>query len=117
MNIDIKDDERMAGVETAWRKTAQFLMPPKLDEDFNDQGGYNIYPACGLGPNKIFNGFASLADYIINQKVVVIDGYAGVFWHKVQASLQACFSDAGLSVNWIRTADLLKPAGEIEKLV
>jgi hypothetical protein len=79
MNIDIKNDKRAAGVETEWRKTAQFLMPAKLDADFNTKGGYNIYPACALGEGKIFNGFDSLAKYIIGQKTVVIDGYAGVF--------------------------------------
>jgi mannose-6-phosphate isomerase class I len=117
MNIDIKDDKQAAGIETGWRKTAQFLMPAKLDEDFNAKGGYNIYPAHKLGAGKIFNGFNSLANYIISQKIVLIDGYAGVFWDKIQASLQACFAEAGLSVNWIKTEDLLKPAEEIEKLV
>ncbi|WPU91679.1 class I mannose-6-phosphate isomerase [Mucilaginibacter sabulilitoris] len=117
MNIDIKNDKRAAKVETELRKTAQFLMPAQLNGDFNTKGGYNIYPACAIGRGKIFNGFNSLAQYIIDQKAVVIDGYAGVFWDKIQEGLQACFAEAGLSVNWIKTADLLKPAQEVEKLI
>ncbi|RYU90522.1 hypothetical protein EWM62_07645 [Mucilaginibacter terrigena] len=116
MNIDIKD-YKAEGVETELRKTSQFLMPAKLPDTFNADGGYNIFPACALGAGKIFNGFHSLAEYIIEQKTVVIDGFVGLFWDTIQARLQHHFTAAGLKVNWINTGTFLKPASEIEKLV
>lgn len=117
MNIDIETYKQSAGVAEGLRKTTQLLMPPKLDASFNAEKGYNVYPTCSLGAGKIFNGFDSLTNYIIGHGTVVIDGYAGVFFDKIQAGLQECFAEAGLRVNWISTASFLKPAAEIEKLV
>lgn len=117
MNIDIKETKQLTGVIDGLRKTSQFLMPATLDDTFNAGGGYNVYPAASLGKGKIFNGFDSLAKYIIQQKTVVIDGYAGVFWDKIQTGLQECFTEAGMSVNWVKTDALLKDTDEIEALV
>ncbi|RFZ86023.1 hypothetical protein DYU05_01830 [Mucilaginibacter terrenus] len=99
------------------RKTSQFLMPDKIGDALKVEGDYNIYPTASLGAGKIYNGFDSLAEYIINKKTVVIDGYGGVFWDKIQANLQDCFDDVGLKVNWIRTSELLKPADVITSMV
>jgi mannose-6-phosphate isomerase class I len=117
MNIDTNDYKQIESVDTEVRKTAQFLMPAKLDDDFNANGGYNVYPTCALGSGKIFNGFDSLAQYIIEQKTILIDGYAGLFWGNIRARLQDYFTETGLKVNWISTESFLKPADEIEKLV
>ena len=91
-------------------------MPPKL-ADFNDGEVYNIYPVTKLAAGKIFNGYASLAKWIIEQKTVTIEGYAGVLWDLVKDALQAEIAAAGLKVNFIETAGYLKPSAEIEKLV
>ncbi|MFD0766013.1 class I mannose-6-phosphate isomerase [Mucilaginibacter lutimaris] len=117
MNIDTKDYMESSGVKTQVRKTSQWLMPPHLDESFDTDGGYNIYPAAPLGAGKIFNGFDSLAKYIISKKTVVIDGFGGILWHKIQTGLQDCFTEAGLSVNWVQTESFLKPVAEVEELV
>ena len=117
MNIDTKDYKQVESVDTEVRKTAQFLMPAKLDDAFNANGGYNVYPTCTLGSGKIFNGFDALAQYIVEQKTILIDGYAGLFWDSIQAKLQDYFTENGLKVNWINTENFLKPANEIEKLV
>lgn len=92
-------------------------MPAKLTDTFNEGGGYNVYPAAALGSGKIFNGFDSLAKYIIGNKTVLIDGYVGVFWDRIQNGLENCFAEQGLAVNWIHTADHLKPTDEVNKLV
>jgi mannose-6-phosphate isomerase class I len=98
------------------RKTTQYLMPPTLP-DFNDGDVYNIYPVTVLEAGKIFNGYASLAQWIIKQKTVVIDGYAGVLWDATKNALQAEIKQAGLKVNYVEMANYLKPTTEIEKLV
>ncbi len=98
------------------RKTTQYLMPNKLD-DFNDGEVYNIYPVTKLDDGKIFNGYTSLAKWIIAQKTVVIDGYVGVLWDLTQEALKKELEWAALKVNFIETAKYLKPEVEIEKLV
>lgn len=99
------------------RKTSQFLMPIKMDGDFIAEGAYNIYPFCSLGENRIFNGYSSLSEWIIKQKVVIIDGYVGVFWDKIQRAIHQQIVGMGLTVNWIETASYLKPASDVELLV
>ncbi|MEP6610760.1 MAG: class I mannose-6-phosphate isomerase [Mucilaginibacter sp.] len=104
-------------MELQLRKSSQFLMPVKLNRSATIEGTYNIYPAQPIGENKIFNGYESLAKWIIEQKTVIIDGYAGVFWDKVKSMLQKQIEAEGLKVNWIDTAAFLKPVSEIETLV
>lgn len=105
-------------VSTAeFRKTQQFLMPARLDPSDRSTEAYNVYPSAGLGSGKIFSGFDSLAGYIVRQKTVVIDGYAGIFWNRIQTGLQRCFDDLGYTVNWIRTDAFLKPEAEVDDLI
>lgn len=103
--------------EITLRKSSQFLMPVKLNQDTAIAGIYNIYPACSLGGNKIFNGYGSLSKWIIEQKTVIIDGYAGVFWDMVKSMLQRQMAAENLTVNWIDTSAFLKPVSEIETMV
>lgn len=91
-------------------------MPVQLTETGLAQA-YNIYPYHSVGDQKIFNGYDTLAEWIIGQKTVIIDGYVGVFWDAIQAALQQCFDTAGLTVGWVQTTDLIKTSSEIEDLV
>jgi mannose-6-phosphate isomerase class I len=117
MNIDTKGLNQMASTDSDLRKASQLLLPSRLEDVLTEGGGYNIYPTAALGPGKISNGFDSLAKYILSKKTVVIDGYGGLFWDKIQANLQDCFTDAGVTVNWINTEDFLNPSDEIDGLV
>ncbi|HEY9534166.1 MAG TPA: hypothetical protein VIQ77_06500 [Mucilaginibacter sp.] len=98
------------------RKTTQYLMPDKLN-DFNDGEVYNIYPVTKLAEGKIVSGYASLAKWIAEQKTVIIDGYAGVWWGLVKNALKAELEKNGLTVNFIETSKFLKPSTDIETLV
>jgi len=99
------------------RKSTQFQMPKKLEGAIAPEGVYNIYPVCALGSNRVFNGYASLAAWIIEQKVVVIDGYAGIFWNEVKEKLNQQILAKGLTINWVVTVDYVKSPEEIEALV
>ncbi|MBO9153454.1 class I mannose-6-phosphate isomerase [Chitinophaga sp. GCM10012297] len=79
--------------------------------------GYDINPFHSLAGGKIFNGYASLAEWIKERKSVRIDGFVGVFWKEVRQLLDEQFRHAGLSVKWTETAGYLKPSAEIEKMV
>jgi mannose-6-phosphate isomerase class I len=107
---------RLTETDARLRKTTQYLMPAHLPKQPAVEEGYNIYPVCALGNKKIFNGYASLADWIAGQKIVRIDGYVGVFWEKLQESINLCLMEKGLTANWINTADYLKSAADIEEL-
>ncbi|EDM33999.1 ROK family member transcriptional repressor [Pedobacter sp. BAL39] len=117
MTYEIDELNQEVTLKNDWRKTTQYLMPPKLKPIANANEEYQVYPTCSLGSGKIFNGFETLSKYIIGQGVVMIDGYAGIFWDRIREGLQQCFTDAGLSVNWIDTADFLKPTGLVDELV
>jgi mannose-6-phosphate isomerase class I len=103
--------------EVLFRKSSQLLMPVKLNSLGTEKDEYNIYPACSLGRGKIFNGYDSLGQYIAGKKTVIIDGYAGIFWNRIQGSLNKYFAKRGLTVNWVQTSEYLKPAEVIEALV
>ncbi|PAW92380.1 hypothetical protein CKK33_02270 [Mucilaginibacter sp. MD40] len=117
MNIDTIELKLQQLTYPELRKTQQYLMPARLTGDSVQHNGYDIYPVAPLGAGKIFTGFDTLAAYIIKSKTVLIDGFGGVFWDKVQQELQSCFNDKGLSVNWIYTETFLKEASEIHTLV
>lgn len=95
------------------RKTRQAVMPKRI----NESTGYTIYPSHSLGNGKIFNGYASLCDWITEQKVVVIDGYAGVFWDSLQAGIGAELLMRGIQVKWHKAESYLKPEQEIDQMV
>ncbi|QHS54332.1 hypothetical protein GWR56_01780 [Mucilaginibacter sp. 14171R-50] len=99
------------------RKTAQLLMPAKLTTEAVAGEEYNIYPVCKLGDNKIFNGYDALAGWVIKQKTVVIDGYAGILWDKVKTGLEQHIALKGFSINWVETTQYLKPEAEVDTLV
>ncbi len=99
-----------------FRKTSQFLMPVSSNNNI-EQDEYNIYPVCSLGGGKIFNGYHSLAQYIIEKQTVIIDGYVGVLWDIIRTLLSEYFIADGLTVNWVETSAYLKSQHEIEALV
>ena len=99
------------------RRTSQFLMPVRLNNNNITQDEYNVYPVRSLGGGKIFNGYHSLAQYIIGKKTVIIDGYAGVLWDTIKTALNEYFIADGLTVNWIETSAYLKPAQVVETLI
>lgn len=104
-------------VKASLRKSSQAIMPVKINPNTIAEGAYNIYPVCSLGGNKIFNGYASLAKWIIKQKTVIIDGYAGIFWDDIESAIHQLIVNEGLTVNLVKTAAYLKPVSEIGSMV
>jgi mannose-6-phosphate isomerase class I len=115
MNPDLK----VRPVETSetLRKTSQHLMPMQILNRQDVKDGYNIYPTCALGDQKIFNGYSSLAKWIVSQKTVVIEGYVGLFWDKIEEAINKCLAEEGLTVRWINTSDYIKAPADIDVLI
>ena len=75
----------------AWRKSSQGLMPQNSPAILIDEGDYNIFPFHSLDEGKIFTGYSSLADWIIRQKTVAIDGFGGNDWSAIRQNLSISF--------------------------
>ena len=101
----------------SWRKSSQSLMPSSICTNANKNGEYNIYPYHSLGAGKIFSGYASLAAWMMQHKVVLIDGYIGNDWTAIRENLDLVFSDNKISVLWYEASAFLKQEREIEELV
>ena len=99
----------------AVRKTSQSTLPQHLDR--TSLNSYDMCPFHGIGTGKIFRGYNTLADWIVAQKTVMIDGFTGVFWDEAKQELEAAFAERDLKVNWILTDDHLKSASAIQEMV
>ncbi|GHV22072.1 transcriptional regulator [Clostridia bacterium] len=99
----------------SWRKTEQFLAPPKATSSL--AGQYDIYPAFPLGNGKIQEGIASLSQWIAAQKTVVIDGYAGVFWDHFVEQIGAELNRQGKQVRWLHVETALRSPEEIDEMI
>lgn len=115
--MEVKNNVQETAVINKWRKSGERILPEKIDHFNQPENGYNLYPVHPLGSNKIFNGYPSLASWIIEQETVIIDGYIGVFWQEVELLLQQEFEKKNVKVNWIRFSDHIKPTHEVAQLV
>jgi mannose-6-phosphate isomerase class I len=79
--------------------------------------GYDIYPVFHLPDGAIHEGFASLAQRLLKEKTIILDGYTGVFFETIRARLNAWFLDAGIRVSWHDVSQHLLPESEIDILV
>jgi mannose-6-phosphate isomerase class I len=98
-----------------WRETQQYLMPAQ--KPTAAPGGYDLYPAHPLGEGLIQAGCAGLAREFLKQRVVLLDGYQGVFFGDLRARLQPFFDAAGATVNWLDVSSALKSPAEIDWLI
>jgi len=103
-------------IEEPMRKTEQEIMPAFIKEISKPQG-YDIYPYFALGEKQVFNGYAALADYIMRQKTVVVDGYVGVYWNLFIRSLKKALESRKLRVHIIDTASFLKDEDLIDEMI
>lgn len=98
-----------------WRNTDQYPLPEIKPHRLT--GKYDIYPSYNLGDNQIISGFESLADIVLKNKIVLIDGYVGVFFDSFRESLEECLKNKGKKTSWISTSDFFKPSKVIEEMV
>ena len=103
------------GIPSTLRNTKQEIMPAEVRT--MHLGGYHIYPVHPLDNGKIYYGYGTLAQWVVEQKMVVIDGYVGNFWDRIAADLIAELEKLGVRANLYTMHDFLKPEAEIEQLV
>ena len=98
-----------------WRKTDQYLLPGMKPS--HSEGNYDIYPSYNLGDNQIISGFESLSELILGNKIVLIDGYIGVFYDQFREDLNEQLKKKGIKTSWKNISDFLKPSSIIEEMV
>lgn len=109
------DEKKIKKTGNEWRLSSQPVMPIRLTG--KEQENYRLFPHHALGDGRIFHGYASLAAWILNHPLVLIDGYIGVCWKTVKSKLEAAFHQKGIAVNWIETTDYRKDARQVDQLV
>jgi mannose-6-phosphate isomerase class I len=105
----------MTDLTNHWRKTAQLLLPDK--KPLHVAGNYDIYPAFRIKGDQIFQGFDTLAASVMKHRLVIIDGYIGVFYEHFRARLDTILNNSGLTTSWKTTSDLLKSPPKIDKMI
>lgn len=100
-----------------FRKSGQYLLPPRKTEASKKSGGYELYPAFPIEGKQIFEGLSSLAEFCISQKTVVIDGYAGIFWDRIKKELSDIFTRQKISFTIHETRNYFLPEEKINDLV
>lgn len=84
----------------------------------SDAGCYDIYPAFSIGEGKIFRGISSLAGTIASKKLILMDGFIGVFFDDLKEEIEKILiHDHNIHATWISMELFLKPAGEIDRLI
>lgn len=97
------------------RLTKQFLLPPEKVQA--GRGNYDIYPTLELEGGKIRRGADEFARLLAGERIVAIDGYAGVFYQDIRSRLEQEFTKLGKSVHFISTEEAFKTSSEIEKMI
>jgi mannose-6-phosphate isomerase class I len=98
-----------------WRKSDQYLMPAKKGKA--EKGVYDIYPTLKIAEGKIMPGYGTFAKTLVNEKVIVIDGYVGVFFDEFRKNLDAEFSRLGKKAAWYSVEEALKNEEEIDQML
>lgn len=97
------------------RKTSQYLMPFKLDDEIENT--YGIYPSFKLEDGKICVDIDLLSMDIVNEKVVFVDGYVGVFFESFKTQLNNSLAKLGCRAKWINVEQAMHGEEYIEHLV
>lgn len=97
------------------RNTQQYLLPEKKEILANNT--YDIYPAHPVSEGKIEVGYETLANRIVDEQIIILDGYVGVDWDEVINALSSKLKKNGKTVQLLDIRDCLKPESDIQKMV
>ncbi|MFZ4547820.1 MAG: class I mannose-6-phosphate isomerase [Bacteroidales bacterium] len=99
---------------THWRKSEQYLIPSSLTQKAD---AYDIYPAMHLPENQLFVGFESLAKRVASRRILIIDGFIGVFFEDFRLNIDLELRKQGIIAEWFDVNNLYKETLEIEALI
>ena len=95
-----------------YRNTTQKILP--LHKPETNKGHYDIYPAHDIGKGKIYASTEKLFWELPAEKVILIDGYAGTFFHEIIEQLSVLYANSDRAVpEFIDISTTLKEEAEI----
>ena len=113
-----QDNKTSAGFQRSRAsETSADYQRPRANETAAGPQGYDIYPLHSLGTGAIHAGYKSLAAWMATQKIVLIDGYVGVFWKSIQEFLDCELQSLGVTTSWYDTASWQKEEADISRMV
>ena len=112
-----RSNQQEAEPVPAWRKTGQPLLPMHTRALERYPGQYRLYPYTSLGSGSIHSGYASLAEWMTDQKTVLIDGFVGVDFTAIKCYLDRVFRAKNKKVRWYETGAFGRPPEEISVMV
>jgi len=77
-------------MKTDYRNTTQKILP--LHKPETGKGNYDIYPAHDIGKGKIHASTEKLYRELPAGKLILIEGYAGTFFHEIMEDLSALYA-------------------------
>ena len=107
-NIYIENDKKLK------RKTTQPVLPLKSVATSNS--GYDVFPSFH-SDSQVLAGFDTLADKIVQQKTIIIDGFGGVLWESFREQLHKSLLTKNKKVFWYDINTCLKSPEEINEMV
>lgn len=114
ISLPLKYWNKIMEQNNSYRKTSQHIIP--VFKQPAEHSGYDIYPVHSLEKDKIYSGLESLASEIMHHKVVLIDGYIGVFYEDFRRKLQVYFDEMKLKTSWTDISVFLKPEMVIDEM-
>ncbi|MCG2462787.1 class I mannose-6-phosphate isomerase [Flavobacteriaceae bacterium F89] len=97
------------------RNTYQFLIPEKKVKNSNTT--YDIYPTHSISDGEIETGYQSLANRLVSERILILDGYIGVDWAEVISVLSPLIKNNGKTLRVTDINSCLKPEKDICKMV
>ena len=108
--------DKLQQKQTSWRKSSQPLLPQHIDKSAETKE-YQMYPFRSLEQGSIQSGYDSLAEWIAEQKNVMIDGFVGNDWNTIRQHLSHFLKQKSIRVLWFEASAFLKSEEETESLV
>ena len=96
------------------RQTNSYILPLRVPA--SEEGKYVLYPSFETD-GEVFIGIDSLAEKLSSRKVIVVDGFEGVFWDKFIPRLSGALEKRGLKLSTKDVSLALRPSSEIDALL
>ena len=96
------------------RNTKQLLLPVEKKQQ---PGSYDPYPVYDLGHDKIHSDFESLAERLVGNTTIIVDGYVGVRFRIFVEKLAQAFAGLGKKALLWDVTSAFRPEAEIDALI
>src|SRR5260221_9667400 len=106
----------MSGTATTFRREAATKMTPTTIA-VPVTPVYDLYPTHLLRNGSLGQGFAELAQQLVGEPAIRLDGVVGVDWEGFRARLDAEFRSLEVAPEWVAVQSALKTPEAIGALV